>query len=159
MPESHHNGACVSVTRGPNPNHELQRIKSNCSSRIYHFVSQTHISPLIEAHSQANVILGNPPRLPGLGPEAVGLLPSPACLLWACPSHPRAGTRPRCPLPCELHRRDLPGGQHRYVNPPYARAMSQSPRPHPTRVTYPCPAPTPPPVRVTMRTLHGFALA
>ena len=133
MPESHHNGACVSVTRGPNPNHELQRMKSNCSSQIYHFVSQTHISPLIEAHSQANVILGNPPRLPGLGPEAVGLLPSPACLLWACPSHPRAGTRPRCPLPCELHRRDLPGGRRTSnVTEPLAS-------PHSGHLPLPCP--------------------
>lgn len=159
MPESHHNGACVSVTRGPNPNHELQRIKSNYSSWIYHFVSQTHISPLIEAHSQANVILGNPPRLPGLGPEAVGLLPSPACLLWACPSHPRAGTRPRCPLPCELHRRGLPGGRHRYVNPPYARAMSQSPRPHPDSGHLPLPCPNSSTCQSDNEDLHGFALA
>lgn len=55
VPEPHHHTACVSVTRGPEKKEHL------LFTDLPLAVSQTHICPLTEAHSQDNVIWGKLP--------------------------------------------------------------------------------------------------
>lgn len=133
LPNAHRHIAHVSVTRRPNSTHIP--IKSSYSLQIYHLLfPQTHISPLIEACSQANVIWGNLPRVPGVGLEAMGstAVRLPPGVSVSLEQEPRGTAFP----PNEQHPGQLLGWRvEKQVCEPATEATSPSLGPHPTPLT------------------------
>lgn len=134
LPNAHRHTACVSVTRRPNSTHVPDNQEQLLFADLPLSVPQTHISPLIEACSQANVIWGNLPRVPGVGLEAMGsaAVHLPPGVSVSLEQEPHGAAFP----PNEQHPGQLLGWRvDKQACEPAAEATSPSLGPHPTPLT------------------------